>query len=161
MSTREQSYALPPRLINAPSQGRIFLVARHPNLRSALTLMIKAQSRCDLSVVGATGWGAEDLITIRATQPDVVVLIVGIEASSELRAIAQIRNLAPDCRVLVVDTLGETGIWPISGWASADALLCTKQLATDMIPTICQLLTQSSPSSPPLDGEHTPSSGQE
>lgn len=121
---------------------RIFLVASHPNLRDALAMTIQSQSRHTLHVVGSSCWDAREIAAIGRVQPDVVVLIVGIEAGSELRAVARIRTLAPGCRILIVNTLGDFAVWQSGAWGSADALLDSDQLATGLVPMIRRLVAQ-------------------
>lgn len=119
---------------------RIFLVARHPKLREALAMIILSQSHDTLSVVGSSSWDAGDLAAIGAARPDVVVLIVGIEAARELRAVARIRDLAPDCRILIINTLGDSDDWQSGAWGSADGLLDSDHLATGLVPMIRRLM---------------------
>ncbi|NTU79324.1 MAG: response regulator transcription factor [Chloroflexales bacterium] len=130
--------------------GRIFLVAHHPGFRVALAVTIQNQSRQKLRIVGMAGWANGELGAIGTVQPDVVVLVVGLEAGSELRRLSQLRALAPGCQILVVDTLGEACTWQIRGWDAADALLHSEQLATELVPALCRLVAQGdrSPVSP-------------
>lgn len=123
--------------------GRIFLVARHPHLRDAMTLLIQTQSQHALRVVGSVSWDAETLAALAAAQPDVLVLTVGLDAGDELRLVAAMRAQAPDCRLLIVDTLGDASDWQTGGWGQADALLRTEQLAQELVPAIRRLLAQS------------------
>lgn len=119
---------------------RIFLVACHPKLRDALAMTIQCQSHQTFRVVGSSSWDPAELAAIGAARPDVVVLIVGIEASRELGALGRIRELAPGCRIVVINTLGDPEIWQARVHDSADALLDSDQLATGLVPTIRRLV---------------------
>jgi DNA-binding NarL/FixJ family response regulator len=121
---------------------QIFLVGHHPGFRVALARTIQDQSQHTLSVVGHAGWDPGALAGISLAQPDVVILVVGFATSSALGVVSEIRRLAPACRVLVIDALGDAAIWPAGGWGLADALLRSEQLATELVPTICRLVAQ-------------------
>jgi hypothetical protein len=109
-------------------------------VQAALHLIIAQQSGETLDVVGGTGGATCELDCIGQAQPDVVVLVVGLEVSRELHLVAPIRRLALGCRVLLVDTLGEARTWQATGWDTVDALLCTEHLATALVPTLHQLV---------------------
>lgn len=119
--------------------GSVFLVAHQRGLLAALARAIQDQGDDAISVVGATSWEPGELAAIGAARPDVVVLATGFAAGDELRAIAEIRRLAPGCRVLVADTLGDANACEGGGWGQADALLRSEQLATELVPLIRRL----------------------
>ena len=127
---------------------RIFLVAHTPYLRSTLVRAIREQAAATLQIVGESPWTPDVAAAIAVAQPDVVVLGVGFEASSQLHIVPVIRRLAPGCRVLAIDTLdGFTGCSAAERNA-VDALLSADQLATLFVPTINSLSAR--PCSPPL-----------
>lgn len=122
--------------------GRIFLVVQHPEVQAALRLIIAQQSGATLDVVGITRGSACDLTALGQGQPDVVVLVVGLEVTRELHLVVPIRHIAPGCRILLVDTLGEARTWQATGWDTVDALLCTEHLATALVPTLYRLVAE-------------------
>jgi len=135
---------------------RIFLVGHHPGFRTALAQTIRDQSQHTLSVAGDSCWDPGAVAAISSVQPDVVVLVVGFEASSELGAVSEIRRLAPTCQVLVIDALGNTPGWSAGGWGQADALLHSEQLATALVPTICRLVAQRGAAASAVGGTCSP-----
>jgi DNA-binding NarL/FixJ family response regulator len=122
--------------------GRVYLVVHHPGFRDALAVTIQKQGQPGLLVVGGGGWAVGELRAIGLAQPDVIVLVLGVETGTELRLLTYLRALAPGCRMLVVDTLGGASIWQSHGWGMADALLYPEQLATGLVPAICLLVAQ-------------------
>lgn len=141
--------------------GRIFLIARHPNLREALTLAIETQSRNALRVVGSASWDEQQFSALAPTTPDVIVLIVGIDAGSELRSLERLRALAPGSKLLIVDTLGDVSDWRANGLAQADALIHSEHLATELVPAITRLLAQRGAANPETRGGDSPRPGSE
>ena len=131
-------------LVTGGIMRRIFLVGHHPGFRAALARTIQDQSQRTLGVVGDSIWGSDTLDTIKIVRPHVVILVVGFAASRELGIVASIHRLAPACQVLVIDALGDASLWPAGGWSQADALLRSEQLATELVPTIRQLVAQRS-----------------
>lgn len=128
--------------------GRVFLVAHSPGFQNALARVIQTQSQYRLQIVGAIDWDAEIQGAISVTQPDVVVLVLGLEACAELQLLSQLRPHIPGCRILVIDTLGEVRAWQAEGWDLADALLCLEQLQTELAPELCRLAAQGDGTTP-------------
>lgn len=122
--------------------GRVLFVAHSPGLRDVLAGMIQKQSEHRLQTVGAIDWGAEISEAMSATQPDVVVLVLGLEAFAELQLLSRLRPHLSGCRVLVIDTLGEVRAWQAEGWDIGDALLCLDQLQAELAPTLYRLVAQ-------------------
>lgn len=122
--------------------GRIFLVVQNPGYRAILAVIIEHQSQHMFQIVGAASWDTGALEAIAATQPDVIVVVVGLDVGTELRRLAQLRVLAPAGQFLVIDTCGEVISWPAQSWAPLDALLRSEQLATELVPAISRLLSR-------------------
>jgi hypothetical protein len=127
---------------------RIFLVAHTLYLRSTLARAIREQAAGTLRIVGESDWTPDVLVAVALAQPDVVVLGVGFEVSSQLRIVPAIRRLAPACRVLAIDTLDGFADWTVAERDAVDALLGADELATLFVPTITGLSAR--PGSPPL-----------
>jgi DNA-binding NarL/FixJ family response regulator len=138
--------------------GRVFLLAHHPDLREALSLIIQQQSGQTIQVIEGTCEEPDRLAALKQAQPDVIVLVMGTEVSRGLRFATSIRSHAPGCQVLVVDTLGEGSVWQAAGWDGADALLVSEQLETELVPTIRRLVAQrgATPSQPGGDERALP-----
>lgn len=130
---------------------RIFLVAHTLYLRSTLARAIREQARGRLRIVGECPWTPDVPAAIGLAQPDVVVLGVGFEASSELQLVPAIRRLAPACRVLAIDTLDGFASCTAVECDAVDALLGADQLAALFVPTINGLSARPG-SPPPHDG---------
>lgn len=118
---------------------RIFLVAANPLLREALGAFLLMQSGDTLAVVGAVSGQSEDLDTIAAAAPDVVVLAVGIEAGEELRALERIRAEAPQAGLVVITTTRCLVCEVALGLEVIDALLVAEGLPDDLVPVVQQL----------------------
>jgi DNA-binding NarL/FixJ family response regulator len=136
--------------------SRIFLIAHHPHLRDILTLAIATQASRDLQVVGSSGWEAHIFTEIAQLQPDVIVVIAGIEASKEVRSLSSLRNLVPEAQLVIVDTLGEAQHWQSNAWQHADALLHSDELATTFVTTIERLLAQRGATASAIGGTIVP-----
>ncbi|NTU79663.1 MAG: hypothetical protein HGA45_09700 [Chloroflexales bacterium] len=122
--------------------GRVLLVAHCPGFQNALAGVIQTQSQHQLQLVGAMAWDADIAGAISSLQPEVVVLVLGLEVCTELQLLSQIRPHIPGCRFLVIDTLGEVRAWQAESWDLGDALLCLEQLQVELVPTLCQLVAQ-------------------
>jgi DNA-binding NarL/FixJ family response regulator len=138
------------------AMGRVYLVVHHPGFRDALAVTIQKQGQSRLLVVGGGGWTAGELGVIGLAQPDVIVLVLGVETGTELRLLTYLRALVPGCRMLVIDTLGGASTWQSYGWGMADALLRPEQLATGLVPAICRLLVQRGAISAQTGGDVSP-----
>ncbi len=79
---------------------RVLLVDDHAVLRSGLAMLVNAQP--DLEVVGEAGDGLEAVERAKTLQPDVVVLDLSMGPHSGLGAIAELRRVHADAKVLVL-----------------------------------------------------------
>lgn len=122
--------------------GRVFLVVQNSGYRRNLAMMIQHQGQGRRQIVGGASWDAGTPETVRAADPDVVVVVVGLEVGAELRRLAQLRAVAPACKLLIIDTLGEVCRWQACGWATADVLLVAERLISDLVPALCRLVGQ-------------------
>jgi DNA-binding NarL/FixJ family response regulator len=83
-----------PRLI------RIVLADDHAVLRAGLTALLNAEA--DMNVIGEAGDGLACIAVVTATQPDVVLLDLNMPQMGGLEALAELRRVAPQSRVLVL-----------------------------------------------------------
>lgn len=79
---------------------RIVLVDDHAVLRAGLTALLNAED--DMEVVGEAGDGAASLRIVADRQPDVVLLDINMPNMSGLEALAELRKVAPQSRILVL-----------------------------------------------------------
>lgn len=79
---------------------RIVLVDDHAVLRAGLTALLNAEA--DMEVVGEAGDGIASLQVVADRRPDVVLLDINMPQMSGLDALAQLRQVAPQSRILVL-----------------------------------------------------------
>lgn len=79
---------------------RIVLVDDHAVLRAGLTALLNAEA--DMEVVGEAGDGATSLRIVADRQPDVVLLDINMPTMSGLEALAELRKVAPQSRILIL-----------------------------------------------------------
>ena len=81
---------------------RVVVVDDHPVVRGGLVGWLEAQP--DLSVVGEAGDGAEALVRVAATSPDVVLMDLRMPGMDGVTATERILAAYPAVRVLVLTT---------------------------------------------------------
>ena len=79
---------------------RLLIVDDHQLVRSGLRRLLEAQE--DMTVEDEAGNAADGIRLARLHKPDVVLLDVGMPGRSGVEAAPEIREAAPDARVLVV-----------------------------------------------------------
>lgn len=79
---------------------RIFIVDDHPLLRRGLVALIAQQP--DLDVVGQAGDAAEALHLLPAQQPDLILLDNHLPGVLGIDAIADLKTVAPQARILML-----------------------------------------------------------
>lgn len=85
---------------NSSSSIRVFLVDDHPLMRRGLAALLAQQP--DLEVVGQAGDAAEALHLLPRHVPDVILLDNHLPGVRGVDAIADLRAVAPDSRVLML-----------------------------------------------------------
>ena len=78
---------------------RILIVDDHPLTRDALSALLVQQG---FDVVGEAEDGAKAIVEADALQPDLVLLDLTMPGMDGLTALPQIRDVAPDCEVVVL-----------------------------------------------------------
>lgn len=85
---------------NSNAAIRVFLIDDHPLMRRGLAALLNQQS--DLEVVGQAGDAAEALHLLPKQQPDVILLDNHLPGVSGVDAIADLKALVPQCRVIML-----------------------------------------------------------
>lgn len=79
---------------------RVVLAEDHPLFRDALEALIGGLDGLEVVATSSTVEGL--LMQVQSTQPHVAVVDLGLADGSALGALAQLRNVAPDCHLLVL-----------------------------------------------------------
>jgi two-component system response regulator DesR len=86
---------------------RLLLADDQALVRGALAALLSLEP--DLTVVAEVGGGDEVLAAARRCRPDVALLDVEMPGLDGIAATSALRDVVPDCRVLVVTTFGRPG----------------------------------------------------
>lgn len=76
-------------------------------VRGALVALLRLES--DIEVVAEVAGGDEILPTARATHPDVAVIDIDLPGKDGLTAAAELHEQLPECRTLILTSLGRPG----------------------------------------------------
>jgi two-component system, NarL family, response regulator DesR len=76
-------------------------------VRGALVALLRLES--DIEVVAEVAGGDEIMPTARATRPDVAVIDIDLPGKDGLTAAAELREQLPECRTLILTSLGRPG----------------------------------------------------
>lgn len=85
-----------------PPAIRVLVVDDHVMMRDGISALLNRQS--DMTVVGEASDGAEAIAMFRQLSPDVTLMDVQMPGVGGVEAIAEIRRLAADARILVLTT---------------------------------------------------------
>ena len=86
---------------------RVLLAEDQGMMRGALALLLSLEP--DIEVVAQVGSGDEVVAACLASHADVALLDIEMPGQSGLAAARQLRELAPDCLVIIVTTFGRPG----------------------------------------------------
>lgn len=84
---------------------RILIVDDHAIVREGLKALINGKP--DMEVTGEARDGEEAVLTVRALQPDVILMDLMMPRKSGLEAIQEIRQEDPEARILVLTSFAE------------------------------------------------------
>jgi DNA-binding NarL/FixJ family response regulator len=85
----------------------VFILAENRLLREALTRILN--KKCDIHVVGASGFGPEIAQQIADLTPHVLLSDSAVVALSELHLIAELRAAVPGLRVVMIGMEADEG----------------------------------------------------
>lgn len=86
---------------------RILLADDHTVLRAGLKALLNAEP--DMKVIGEAGDGDSCVRRVAALRPDVLLLDINMPGRNGLEALAQVRKIAPETRVLVLTMHDDAG----------------------------------------------------
>jgi len=86
---------------------RVLIADDQALVRGALAALLRLEH--DIEVVAEVGSGAEAVAAASAHAPDVALLDVQMPGMDGLTAAAELRTVAPQCRVIVCTTFGRPG----------------------------------------------------
>lgn len=86
----------------SPSPIRVLVVDDHAMVRDGIVALLSRQN--DMEPVGEASDGAEALARFQELSPDVTLMDVQMPGVGGVEAIAEIRRIAPDARILVLTT---------------------------------------------------------
>lgn len=86
----------------SPSPIRVLVVDDHAMVRDGIVALLSRQN--DMEPVGEASDGAEALARFHELSPDVTLMDVQMPGIGGVEAIAEIRRIAPDARILVLTT---------------------------------------------------------
>lgn len=92
-------------ILKSPHATRILIVDDHPAVREALALRIAREA--DLDVCGEAGDLPEALKLVAETQPDLVVIDMGLKSGSGLELIKRLKSRDSSMRMLVWSMFSE------------------------------------------------------
>jgi DNA-binding NarL/FixJ family response regulator len=85
-----------------PPPIRVLVVDDHVMMRDGISVLLNRQM--DMTVIGEASNGAEAITMFRQLSPDVTLMDVQMPGVGGVEAIAQIRRIAADARILVLTT---------------------------------------------------------
>jgi DNA-binding NarL/FixJ family response regulator len=85
--------------------NRILLADSNPTLRSALALLL--ETRLDAQVVGQVSSMESLLCEAAATQPDIIIIGLGLPGEPARERIAVLRTIAPRANILIASACPE------------------------------------------------------
>ena len=113
---------------------RVFVANDHGVLRSALRAVIDMQP--DMDVVGEAATGVDAELGIRETEPDVVLMDISSHDCGNLRAIAAVKGIRSQTRIVVLTFQEELGYVPAAVRRRADGYVVKRALNTELLTAI-------------------------
>ncbi|MEU2714813.1 response regulator transcription factor [Streptomyces sp. NPDC007205] len=118
---------------------RVLLAEDQGMLRGALALLLGMEE--DIEVVSQLGSGDGIVDAVLTHRPDVALLDIELPGISGLDAAAELREQAPDCRVLILTTFGRPGYLRRAMEAGAAGFLVKDGPVEELAAAIRRVLT--------------------
>jgi two-component system response regulator DesR len=118
---------------------RVLLAEDQGMMRGALALLLNLED--DIEVVAQVGAGDRIVPEALAVRPDIALLDIELPGRSGLDAAAELRELLPDCKVLILTTFGRPGYLRSAMEAGADAFLVKDAPAAQLAAAVRKVLT--------------------
>jgi len=119
--------------------NRILLADPNPTLRSALALLL--ETRLDAQIVGQVNSMESLLCEAAATQPDIIIIGLGLPGEPIGERVAALRQKAPHASILTSSARPESA----SLAESTAAFLCQTDLPETILQTIQTLIRRNKP----------------
>ena len=113
---------------------RVFVADNHGILRGGLRALINLQP--DMKVVGEAANGPDAEIGVSATEPDVVLMDISMPDGGGLAAIAAVKRVRPETRIIVLTVHDELGYLRAAGKAGADGYVVKRAVDTELLAAI-------------------------
>jgi two-component system response regulator NreC len=113
---------------------RVFIVDDHGILRGGLRALLSAQA--DMDVVGEAAGGIDAESGVVKTEPDVVLMDIGMPRGGGLAAIAAIKSVRPTTRILVLTVHDEVGYVRAAADAGAVGYVVKSAVDTELLAAI-------------------------
>ncbi|MER6067539.1 response regulator transcription factor [Streptomyces sp. NPDC001817] len=127
---------------------RVLLAEDQGMMRGALALLLGMEE--DIEVVSQLGSGDGIVDAVLTHRPDVALLDIELPGISGLDAAAELREQAPDCRVLILTTFGRPGYLRRAMEAGAAGFLVKDGPVEELAAAIRRVLTGESVVDPAL-----------
>ncbi|MET9450343.1 response regulator transcription factor [Streptomyces cinerochromogenes] len=118
---------------------RVLLAEDQGMMRGALALLLGMEE--DIEVVAQLGAGSGIVDAVLTHRPDVALLDIELPGMSGLEAAAELRDQAPDCRVLILTTFGRPGYLRRAMEAGAAGFLVKDGPVEELAAAIRRVLT--------------------
>ena len=113
---------------------RVFVANDHEILRGALRAVIDMQP--DMEVVGEAATGPDAELGIKETETDVVLMDLSISNGRGLDAVAAVKRMRSDARIVVLTFQEELGYIQARERRRADGYVVKRTLNTELLPAI-------------------------
>ena len=96
---------------------RVMIVDDHQVVREGLRMALEIED--DLEVVGEAGDGKEGVKKAEQLKPDLILMDIMMPGMNGIDACQEVRNLLPECRVVMLTASGDQKSWTASLMAGA------------------------------------------
>jgi DNA-binding NarL/FixJ family response regulator len=120
---------------NASSKEiRVLVVDDHPLVRRRMCALLASAG--EIKVVGEAENGLQAISMTEKLNPDVIVMDISMPELDGIRATAEIRNLNPESRIVIVSMFASRELVEVALEKGADGYLLKRSTARDLIPAV-------------------------